>query len=95
VAVASDPTNGPLIAVLTTGGAVYAKEGLLAPTWYDEYNGTEVEPYALAVASDPTNGPLIGVVDASNTAWAKEGSLTAPWVEEYDGGSIWGVAVAG
>ena len=29
VSVASDPTNGPLIAVLTGPGAVYAKEGSL------------------------------------------------------------------
>ena len=42
---ASDPTNGPLIAVLTTGGVVYAKEGsLTAPTWYDEYNGRRSIP---------------------------------------------------
>jgi len=95
--VASDPTNGPLIAVLTSGGDAYAKEGsLTAPTWYDEYNGTRVGPYALAVASDPTNGPLIAVVDTSGTAWAKEGSLTgATWTEEYDSGNAVVVLVAG
>ena len=77
---ASDPTNGPLIAVLTARGIVYAKEGSLTAGWVEEFTGAEDEPYALAVASDPTNGPLIAVVDTSGNAWAKEGSLTAAWV---------------
>ncbi len=39
VAVASDGTNGPLIAVLTGSGQVYAKEGGLSAAWVDEYGG--------------------------------------------------------
>jgi hypothetical protein len=74
--VASDPTNGPLVAVLDTGGTLWAKESSLTAGWTVEQTGVQ----AVAVASDPTNGPLIDIVDTSGSVWAKEDSLTAGWV---------------
>jgi hypothetical protein len=59
VSVASDPTNGPLIAVLS-GTTVYAKEGsMTGATWTTELTGASSP--ALSVASDATNGLVIGV----------------------------------
>ncbi len=56
IAVASDPTNGPLIAVFN-GSSVYAKEGsMTGATWTEETTAGLV-----SVASDATNGLLIGV----------------------------------
>jgi hypothetical protein len=89
VAVASDPTNGPLIAVLDGNGNVWVKEGSLAAAWSEVSaysNSTTTGPIdgaeAVAVASDPTNGPLIAVRDNDGNLWVKEGSLAAPWTEE-------------
>jgi formaldehyde-activating enzyme involved in methanogenesis len=87
-AVASDPTNGPLIAVLDGAGNVWAKEGSLTAPWTEisvyaasSTTGPEGDPTAVAVASDATHGPLIAVVDGAGNVWVKEGSLTAPWTE--------------
>ena len=40
-AVASDPTNGPLIAVNDGSGKVWAKEGSLTAGWVEEFTGAE------------------------------------------------------
>jgi hypothetical protein len=81
IAVASDPTNGPLIAGVTTGNVLDVKEGSTGSPWNDEYsNVTQV-----AVASDPTNGPLIAAVLSNGTVIVKEGSLGARWNTEYVG----------
>ena len=86
MAVASDPTNGPLIAVIDDRGNVWAKEGSLTAPWVEEYSGSgAAAPEAVSVASDPTNGPLIAVSTAGGVVYAKEGSLTAAWVEEFTG----------
>ena len=53
----SNSVSGPLIAVLTTGGKVLAKQGSLVAAWTTEYSGVS----KIAVASDSTNGPLIAV----------------------------------
>ena len=81
IAVASDGTNGPLIAVLTNGGTVLAKEGGLGAAWVTEYSGVS----QIAVASDGTNGPLIAVLTNGGTVLAKEGGLGSAWVTEYSG----------
>lgn len=73
IAVASDPVNGPLIAVLTDSGQVPVKEGSLTAKWHK----VRSHAAAVAVASDATNGPLIGVLTADGEALVKEGSLTA------------------
>lgn len=77
-ALASDPTNGPLIAVLPSNGAALVKEGSLSAGWDTEHTNV----YQLAVASDPTNGSLIAV-NTDSSALIKEGSLTAGWDTEY------------
>jgi surface antigen len=89
VAVASDPTHGPLIAVYANSGEALAKEGSLSAAWTDEY---KLLPF-LAVASDPAHGPLIAVWSGSGKALAKQGSLSAVWTDEYNGATD--VAVAG
>jgi hypothetical protein len=76
VAVASDPTYGPLIAIVDSNGSAWAKEGSLTAGWTMEQTGVQ----SVAVASDPTNGPLIAILDTRGSIWAKEGSLTAGWV---------------
>jgi hypothetical protein len=38
IAVASDPTNGPLIAALTDSGEAMVKEGSLTAGWNEEHN---------------------------------------------------------
>jgi hypothetical protein len=92
VATASDPTNGPLIAVLDGDENVWVKEGSLTAAWSEvsALSGTTTTgpidgAEAVAVASDPTNGPLIAVLDNDRNLWVKEGSLTAPWTEETNG----------
>ena len=55
---ASDPTNGALIAVAASG-TVYAKEGsMTGATWTAE---TTTVGGPVSVASDATNGLVIGV----------------------------------
>ncbi|WP_327064476.1 GDSL-type esterase/lipase family protein [Kitasatospora sp. NBC_01302] len=81
VVVASDPTNGPLIGVLTADGDAYVKESDRDPDWVLEYSGAT----QLALASDPTHGPLIGVLGTDGNAYVKEGSLNAGWVTEDNG----------
>jgi hypothetical protein len=90
IAVASDPTNGPLLGHLDASGNFYAKEGGLGATWIKEA-GPGIK--AIAVASDPTNGPLLAFLDASGNFYAKEGGLGATWVEE-SGPGIKAIAVA-
>ena len=61
VSVASDPTNGPLIAVVA-GDNDYAKEGsMTGATWTQESSAYRV----VAVASDAKNGPVIGLAGAA------------------------------
>ena len=78
MAVASDPVNGPLIAVLTGGGEVFAKEGA-SGAWIEEFSGA----VQVAVASDPARGPLLAVLTAGGEVFALQGSLSAVWVDEY------------
>jgi hypothetical protein len=88
VAVATDPTHGPLIGVLTSSGDAYVKEGGLSTPWVHEYNGVK----QIAIASDPVNGPLIAVLTTGGEVFAKVGGLATAWVHEYNGVSQ--VAVA-
>jgi hypothetical protein len=88
IALATDPTRGPLIGVLTTAGDAYVKEGGLSSPWVHEYNGVK----QIALATDPVNGPLIAVLTTSGEVFAKVGGLATPWVHEYNGVSQ--VAVA-
>jgi hypothetical protein len=78
--VASDATNGPLIAVLVKAtSTVLAKEGSLIGGWTTEYTGAS----QVAVASDDTNGPLITVLATTGgQALAKQGSLNGPWTSQ-------------
>ncbi len=88
VAVASDATNGPLIAVLRTDRRLLVKHGSLTAGWNTEHTGVSV----VAVASDATNGPLIAALLTDGTLLVKEGKLTAAWNTEHTGVSQ--VAVA-
>jgi hypothetical protein len=75
IAVASDATHGPLIAVLTRSGELMVKEGsLTAPC---------------TPISDPVNGPLIGVQDIEDGSdgrlLVQTGGLDGSWnVENTD-----------
>jgi hypothetical protein len=93
VAVASDASNGPLIAVLTGSGQLLVKEGSVTAPWHAEYTGVLNLYGGFAVASDPSNGPLIGLITDSGQALVKEGSLSALWTTEETGGAQ-GIAVA-
>jgi hypothetical protein len=88
IAVASDPTNGPLVVELSNSGVVYAKQGSLGAEWVQISEGIK----AIAAASDPVNGPLIGVLTNSGVFFAKQGGLGAEWVQESEG--IKAIAVA-
>ncbi|MER6257130.1 ricin-type beta-trefoil lectin domain protein [Streptomyces sp. NPDC001584] len=89
IAVAIDPTNGPVIGVVSNGVA-YAKQGDLRAEWVTE-TGSGVT--SIAVATDEKNGPLIAVL-ANGVVSAKQGSVkAADWVTEWPGGATW-IAVA-
>jgi hypothetical protein len=88
--VASDTTNGPLIALTNYSGEVLVKEGNLTAGWNNEWAADNAA--YVVVASDPANGPLIGIVTEGtvtdpfdNEAYVKEGGLDAGWHAEYAG----------
>jgi hypothetical protein len=82
VAIASDPTNGPLIAVLTNSGSVQAKGGALDAPWISELDGVR----QMAVASDAVHGPLVALVTNDGRVLAKLGALNSQWTTEtHDG----------
>jgi hypothetical protein len=91
IAIATDPVHGPLIALLTSSGAVFARQGSLTSRWYGEGHGVT----QIAAATDTKNGPIIGIVTITGEVLVKEGRLTAaaPWVVEYSKGAK-GVSVA-
>lgn len=68
------------LAVQTTGGEFFAKEGSLYAGWLDEY-GPAVG--SSAVTSVKVSGDLIGVLTNSGELFVKQGSLYAGWVDEY------------
>ena len=76
VAVATDATNGPLLAIVDATGTVYAKQGSLRAGWVKE-QGPGV--WEVAVATDPKTGPLVAIRRSADY-WAKSGSLNAGWV---------------
>src|ERR1700733_11645750 len=69
VAVAGDPTNGPLIGIVTTGDQALVKEGSLSAGW-TTVDGSDVRN--MAIASDATHGPLIAVVTWNGELLVKE-----------------------
>ena len=74
IAVASDATHGPLIAVLLWSGELMVKEGSLTAPWNDEYSSAE----EVSVASDTTNGPLIALTNDTGEVLVKEGNGRGP-----------------
>ncbi|QZN86361.1 hypothetical protein [Cellulomonas sp. C5510] len=71
-AVATSAVEGDRVAMLTTGGDLYVKEGeSLTGTWTLVYRG---------VASFDLSGDRIGVVDTNGTVFVKDGPVSAPWV---------------
>ncbi|WP_236654527.1 GDSL-type esterase/lipase family protein, partial [Streptacidiphilus anmyonensis] len=80
LALASDPTHGPLIGVLGKDGNDYVKEGGLSADWVTEYGSVG----QAALASDTTDGPVIAV-GTGGDAYAKQGGLSTGWATEYNG----------
>lgn len=75
MAVASDPVNGPLIAVLSENNSLKAKQG--SPS--TDYVPQTDHVIQFAVATDAVHGPLIAIVNDSHSWRARQGSLTARW----------------
>ena len=57
VAIVSDATNGPLIAVIDASGNVWAKQGSLTTPWVEEYSGASDAATAVSVAVIPRMVP--------------------------------------
>jgi hypothetical protein len=76
VSIASDPTNGPLIGVVTSACEARVKVGLTG-AWTTVESGVK----EIDVATDSKNGPLIGVLTNSGKSLVKTGSIGAEWVD--------------
>lgn len=83
-AMATDPTNGSLLAAVNEGGTLYAKQGGLTASWIEEL---ESGANSVAAASDASHGPLLAYTGEGGALFAKEGSLGATWTEELDSGA--------
>jgi len=74
--IATDPKNGPVIAVEGANGQAYVKQGLHG-SWVNQSIGVN----EVTVATDPQNGIMVGVLASDGHAYVKAG-LNGSWSDQ-------------